>query len=103
MTEDRGPKTDEVQTIVQLLEAGAEKHTAVTAPAGVPLTFGALRAHVANTVAALNAPSVQQRLKEIGSDLVAPERMSPEYLGKFVAAEIDRWARVIKASGIQLE
>jgi tripartite-type tricarboxylate transporter receptor subunit TctC len=55
------------------------------------------------TVAALNAPLVQQRLKEIGSDLVTPERMSPEYLGKFVAVEIEKWGRVIKANGIQLE
>jgi tripartite-type tricarboxylate transporter receptor subunit TctC len=55
------------------------------------------------TVAALNTPFVQQRLKEIGSDLVVPERMSPAYLGKFVASEIEKWARVIKASGIQLE
>jgi tripartite-type tricarboxylate transporter receptor subunit TctC len=54
-------------------------------------------------VAALNAPLVQQRLKEIGSDLVTPERMSPEYLGKFVAVEIEKWGRVIKANGIQLE
>jgi tripartite-type tricarboxylate transporter receptor subunit TctC len=55
------------------------------------------------TVAALKTPNVQQRLKEIGSDLVAPERMSSEYLGKFVAVEIEKWAHVIKAGGIQLE
>jgi tripartite-type tricarboxylate transporter receptor subunit TctC len=55
------------------------------------------------TVAALNAPLAQQRLKEIGSDLVTPERMSPQYLGMFVAAEIEKWGRVIKANGIQLE
>jgi len=70
-------------------------------PAGTPADM--VRRLNAATVAALNAPLVQQRLKEIGCDLVTPERMSPEYLGKFVAAEIDRWARVIKASGIQLE
>jgi hypothetical protein len=29
--------------------------------------------------------------------------MSPEYLGKFVAIEIEKWAHVIKSSGIQLE
>jgi hypothetical protein len=29
--------------------------------------------------------------------------MSPEYLGKFVAVEIEKWGRVIKANGIQLE
>jgi tripartite-type tricarboxylate transporter receptor subunit TctC len=55
------------------------------------------------TVAALQTPFVQQRLKEIGSDLVTPERRSSEYLGKFVVAEIEKWARVIKASGVQLE
>jgi tripartite-type tricarboxylate transporter receptor subunit TctC len=55
------------------------------------------------TVATLQTPLVQQRLKEIGSDLVTPERMTPDYLGKFVAAEIEKWARVIKASGISLE
>jgi tripartite-type tricarboxylate transporter receptor subunit TctC len=55
------------------------------------------------TVAALTTPFLQQRLKEIGSDLVTPESMSPEYLGKFVAAETEKWARVIKASGVQLE
>jgi tripartite-type tricarboxylate transporter receptor subunit TctC len=54
-------------------------------------------------IAALQAPLAQQRLKEIGSDLVTPERMSPEYLGKFVAIEIEKWAHVIKSSGIQLE
>jgi tripartite-type tricarboxylate transporter receptor subunit TctC len=70
-------------------------------PAGTPADI--VRRLNGATVAALNASSVQQRLKEIGSDLVAPERTSPEYLGKFVAAEIDRWAGVIKASGIQLE
>jgi tripartite-type tricarboxylate transporter receptor subunit TctC len=55
------------------------------------------------TVAALNTPRTRQRLKEIGSDLVAPEQTSPEYLRKFVGAEIEMWGRVIKASGIQLD
>jgi tripartite-type tricarboxylate transporter receptor subunit TctC len=55
------------------------------------------------TVAALKTPRVQQRLKEIGSDLVAPEQMSPEYLRKFVAAEIEKWGRVIRGAGIQLD
>src|SRR5262249_15570153 len=55
------------------------------------------------TVSALRSPLLQQRLKEIGSDLVAPERMSPDYLGKFVAAEVEKWQRVIKSTGVQLE
>jgi tripartite-type tricarboxylate transporter receptor subunit TctC len=52
------------------------------------------------TVAAMNTPSVQQRLQELGATVVAPERRSPEYLQKFVENEITRWATVIKASGV---
>ena len=45
------------------------------------------------TVAALDMPSVQKGLIDIGSDLVPPEHRSSEYLGKFVAAEIKKWAK----------
>jgi tripartite-type tricarboxylate transporter receptor subunit TctC len=54
------------------------------------------------TVAALQMPSVQKGLIEVGSDLVPPEHRSAEYLGKFVAAEIEKWGRIIKASGVQI-
>jgi tripartite-type tricarboxylate transporter receptor subunit TctC len=50
----------------------------------------------------MNTPAVQERLKAAGTDLVAPERRSPEYLAKFVVSEIDRWAAPIKASGVSL-
>jgi tripartite-type tricarboxylate transporter receptor subunit TctC len=55
------------------------------------------------TVAALDMPVVQQRLKQIGGDVIAPERRSPEYLAQFLAAQIKKWEAPIKASGIQLE
>ena len=44
---------------------------------------------------------MQERLKKVGSDLVVPERMTPEYLAMFVAAEIKKWEGPIKASGVQ--
>ena len=44
--------------------------------------------------------AVQKRMKEIGVDPVAPERRSPEYLAKFVEAEIAKWAGPVKASGL---
>ena len=56
----------------------------------------------AAAVAAMNTPAMQERLKAIGSDLVGPERQSPEYLAKFVADEIKKWAGPISASGVQL-
>jgi len=46
---------------------------------------------------------IRERLKEIGCDLVLPERSSPEHLRKFVASEIDKWAGAIKASGVQID
>ena len=55
----------------------------------------------AATVAAMNTSTMQDRLKTIGSDLVAPERRSPEYLAKFVDDEIRKWESPIKASGVQ--
>ena len=55
------------------------------------------------TVATLEMPSVQERLKQIGGDVIAPERRSPEYLAQFLASEIKKWEAPIKTSGIQLE
>jgi tripartite-type tricarboxylate transporter receptor subunit TctC len=54
-------------------------------------------------VAVVSAPAVQERLKKIGSDLVTPERMTPEYLAGFVAAEVKKWEGPIKASGVQID
>ncbi len=55
------------------------------------------------TVATMNTPIVQQRLKETGYDLVAPERRSPAYLQKFVASEIEKWAAPIRAAGVAMD
>jgi tripartite-type tricarboxylate transporter receptor subunit TctC len=52
-------------------------------------------------VAAMNTPIMQERLRMIGSDLVGPERRSPEYLAQFVASEIRKWEGPIRASGVQ--
>jgi len=52
------------------------------------------------TVAALEMPSLQQRLKQVGGDAIASERRSPEYLAQFLAAEIKKWEGPIKASGV---
>ena len=55
------------------------------------------------TVAAMDTPAVRERMKENGVDVVAPERRSPEYLAKYVASEIEKWAGPIKASGISMD
>jgi len=55
------------------------------------------------TVAAIDTPSVRARMQAIGTDLVASERTSPDYLKSFVAAEIKKWAAPIKASGVSAD
>ena len=54
-------------------------------------------------IATLQTPRIKDRLRNIGCDLFTPDRLTPQFLGGFVAAEIEKWARVAKASGIQLE
>src|SRR6516164_3353397 len=67
-----------------------------TPPAIVKTLNGAL-------VTVLNTPVMRERLENLGGDVVAPERRSPEYLGQFIADELKKWEAPIKASGIQLE
>jgi tripartite-type tricarboxylate transporter receptor subunit TctC len=55
------------------------------------------------TVAAMDTPSVQERLKEVGAVTVAPERRSPAYLQKFVLSEIEKNAAPIKGAGLAME
>jgi len=50
---------------------------------------------------ALDAPSVQTRLRELATVVVAPDRRSPVYLRKFVESEIVKWAATMKASGVE--
>jgi tripartite-type tricarboxylate transporter receptor subunit TctC len=52
---------------------------------------------------AMNTAAIKERMHELGVTLVAPERRSPEYLQKFVAGEIEKWAGPIKAVGISVD
>ena len=54
-------------------------------------------------VEAMSTPTVGSRMQELGVDLVAPERRSPEYLQKFVESEIAKWAVPIKAAGVIMD
>ena len=62
-------------------------------------------AYVAKLNAALNKalsnPALKKRLEDIGLEVPAPERRTPEYLAKFTADEIKRWAVPVHASGVQ--
>jgi len=55
------------------------------------------------TSQAVDSPSTKSRLQEMGVTAVAPERRSPQYLGRFVVDEIERWAGPIKQNGLQID
>jgi tripartite-type tricarboxylate transporter receptor subunit TctC len=54
-------------------------------------------------VAALADEKVKTRFHELGLDIVARERQSPEALAAFQRQEIDKWWPVIKAANIKVE
>ncbi len=54
-------------------------------------------------VAALNTPFVEERLRQLGADPVAPERRSPGHLQNFIESEIVKWGSVIKGANIKAE
>jgi tripartite-type tricarboxylate transporter receptor subunit TctC len=48
----------------------------------------------------LDDVTVSKRLQDLGLEIVAPERRTPEYLAKFVPEEVARWTKVVQAAGI---
>jgi tripartite-type tricarboxylate transporter receptor subunit TctC len=79
----------------------ASNWCALFLPRGTPAAVAG-RLHDA-VVATMDTPDVQAQLRRIGTIIVAPDRRSADYLGKFVAREIARWAAPIKASGVSLD
>ncbi len=52
---------------------------------------------------ALDKPEVQNRLRQIGGEVVGRDRRTPDYLREFVTGEIAKWAAPIKAAGIAID
>jgi tripartite-type tricarboxylate transporter receptor subunit TctC len=68
------------------------------APAGTPREIVMrLNAEVGRT---LRAPDARERLFSIGAE---PLSQSPEEFAAFIAAEVAKWAKVVKAAGIKIE
>lgn len=72
---------------------------AVFAPRGTPAPV------VARLDAALRAaladPAIRARIEGLGSIPAAPDQQGPEALSRMVRAEVDRWATVVRAAGIE--
>jgi tripartite-type tricarboxylate transporter receptor subunit TctC len=96
----RTPAAPEIPTVAESGVPGYEVTTfyGMSAPARTPRAI--IDRLNAETVRALNAPEVRQRLQELGAD---PVGNTPDQYAAFIHAEIDKWAKVIKAAGIKSE
>jgi tripartite-type tricarboxylate transporter receptor subunit TctC len=54
-------------------------------------------------VETMKSPQVREKLEALGVTVVAEDRMSTAYLGKFVKDEIEKWGAAIKESGAKAE
>src|SRR5262245_57557820 len=100
LTKDRSPALPNLASADEqgLTGFSAENWLAFFFPKNTPAPL--VQALHDAAVATITTPAVVARLKEIGVDVVAPERPPPEYLQKFVESQIKKWAEPIKASGV---
>ena len=98
-TSGRADALPEVPTIAETVP-GYEASTwfGVGAPKGTPPEIIARLNQVIN--AALADPTIRARLAEVGSE---PMPLSPAAFGAMLAAETQKWATVVKASGAKAE
>jgi tripartite-type tricarboxylate transporter receptor subunit TctC len=57
----------------------------------------------AAVVTALADPGVRKHLTDLAQDIFPPAQQTPEALGAYQKAEIEKWWPIIKAAGIKAE
>ena len=94
----RHPQFPAVATVAEQALPGfdAEAWWGLLAPAGTPGPITA-RMH-AEVAKALKAPAIQQHLDQQALTLIAS---SPEEFNRFLASEVERWARVVRENKIR--
>jgi tripartite-type tricarboxylate transporter receptor subunit TctC len=98
-TATRSPALPDVPTVAQSVP-GFEASTwqGIGAPSGTPADIVALLNKEIN--AALADPKIDKRLADLGS---VPAPLSPADFKKFIVAEIEKWAKVIKMANIKAD
>jgi len=95
-----------VPDIVTVDEAGlpglyASTWFALWGPKGTPReVIGKLNAAVLDGLA---DPAARSRLSDLGYEIVSREQQTPEALGAYQRAEIEKWWPIIKAANIKVE
>jgi tripartite-type tricarboxylate transporter receptor subunit TctC len=84
-----------------LPDVRVEAWNALFAPKGTPRAI--VDQVFALTFAALQEPATRARFEELGAILPTREAASPDALRALVAAEVAKWTRTLKDSGITLD
>ena len=103
LARERTPLLPEVRTADEqgLKDFDVSAWNAILLPkSATPAQVARLNAAVSK---ALDNPALRKRLDDIGLIPAALERRSPEYLRKFIEAEIAKWAGPVKAAGLQVD
>jgi len=95
----RSPALPEVPPVADTLPGfEASSWYGVAAPGGTPRDIVVkLNQEIARRI---NTPDVRERVAGEGAEIVAG---SPDQFGAFYRAEIEKWAKIIRAAGIRLE
>jgi tripartite-type tricarboxylate transporter receptor subunit TctC len=97
----RNPKAPDVPSAIEagLPDFMFQGWNAVFVPRGTPAPVVARLEQALR--AALNDPAIRQRIEGLGSIPAAPEGQGPAALARLVRSEVDRWATVVRAAGIE--
>jgi tripartite-type tricarboxylate transporter receptor subunit TctC len=59
----------------------------------------------ANTalMAALSDPGVRRKIEDLGAIPPKPEEATPQWMQRFLRAEVEQWGKVIHAAGVRVD
>jgi tripartite-type tricarboxylate transporter receptor subunit TctC len=101
LTKTRSPVEKSVPTSAEHgLDVQAYTWNAIFLPKGAP--DAVVKKLNAAMLEAMHNPTVKDRLQGFGAQVASDDRATPDYLGKFVKSEIEKWAAPIKASGVSV-
>jgi tripartite-type tricarboxylate transporter receptor subunit TctC len=102
LSDSRSAALPDVPTAIeQGFDVKAYTWNAFLLPKGTPEPIVAKLNHA--MVETMKTASVREKLDAVGLKLVSEDRATPAYLDQFIRSEIDKWAVLIKATGISIE